>query len=100
MACAVPCVTTDVGDAALIVGATGWVCPPRDADALAAAIIAALAEPATAHRERGLAARRRIVENFGLARMAEAYRKLWSGGGEAMVACGRVDASSTRRSCP
>lgn len=38
MACDVPCVVTDVGDAAWIVGERGEVVPPRDAGALAGAL--------------------------------------------------------------
>ncbi|MCK9241490.1 glycosyltransferase, partial [Desulfocurvus sp.] len=38
MACGVPCVVTDTGDSAAVVGGTGRVVPPRDAPALADAV--------------------------------------------------------------
>lgn len=80
MACGTPCVTTDVGDAAQIVGETGWVVPPRDAAALAEGIAAALKEWRERPDEwaaRRCAARERIVETFGLDRMVQAYRRVW-----------------------
>jgi len=45
MACGVPCVVTDVGDSAWIVGETGHVVPPRDPSALKAAIATLLDGP-------------------------------------------------------
>jgi glycosyltransferase involved in cell wall biosynthesis len=75
-----PNVATDVGDAAHIVGDTGWVVGPGQADALADAIGAAHEEwassPAQWQRRRK-AARQRIVDNFSLESMATAYEKVW-----------------------
>jgi glycosyltransferase involved in cell wall biosynthesis len=75
-----PNVATDVGDAAMIVGATGWVVPPRDPSKLAEAIEQAYREfrasPGRWEKRRA-AARSRIVENFSLERMVAAYRAIW-----------------------
>ncbi len=80
MACGTPCVTTNVGDAASIVGDTGWVVPPTNSEALAEAIIAALDERKNqcAWRRRQIAARERIRENFDIQVMVKAYNDLWS----------------------
>lgn len=79
MSCGTPCVTTNVGDAALIVGDTGWVVPPADASALAQAIIEALdgLRDARQWAARQMAARARIQEHFSLERIAKAYDDVW-----------------------
>jgi glycosyltransferase involved in cell wall biosynthesis len=80
MACGVPCVVTDVGDAALIVGDTGWVVPPRDPAALARAIGMAaleLADP-DSRAARRMAARARVIEEFNIDRMVTAYQQIWT----------------------
>ena len=42
MACGTPCITTNVGDASLIVGKTGWVVPTENPFKLSKAIEKAL----------------------------------------------------------
>ncbi len=78
MACATPCVTTDVGDAASIVGETGRIVSPRAPEALAEAIEALLAEYGDpAWTKRCADARRRVEEHFSIERMVSGYRELW-----------------------
>lgn len=84
MACGTPCVSTDVGDAAAIVGDTGRIVPPRDPDALARAIADLLAErdrPAWNDRREG--ARRHVADNYSIERMVESYRSTWFDDGPA-----------------
>jgi len=76
MAAGVPCVTTDVGDAAAIVDGTGLVVPPNDPVALAAAI-STLASDAALRARMSIAARRRIEQHYGLAAAADRYEALW-----------------------
>ncbi len=84
MACAVPCVVTDVGDARTIVADTGRVAAPADAEALALEIEAVVNMSPGERRELGRAARSRIVQHFSLERMVgrtlQQYEELLSGG--------------------
>lgn len=77
MACGVPCVTTDVGDSATLVGPTGHVVAPRDSDGMAAAWDAVLGMPADERRRLGQLARQRIVSHFPLSACASAYGALY-----------------------
>ena len=77
MACGVPCVATNVGDSATLIGDTGLVVPPRDPDALAVAI----AQMARAPRLRalGTAARARIDSHYGLGKLVDRTTVLLEG---------------------
>jgi len=80
MACGTPCVTTDVGDAAIIVGQTGWIVPPKKpvllADAIEQAYVEMKEHPLT-WRARKLACRNRIADNFGIDVMVKKYHSAW-----------------------
>lgn len=79
MSCSTPCVVTDVGDAAAMVGDTGWVVPPRDSSALAEAIGQAMVERdnTMAWQERKSSCRTRALENFDIHKMIKAYESVW-----------------------
>jgi glycosyltransferase involved in cell wall biosynthesis len=95
MCCEVPCVATDTGDAALIVGDTGVVVPPRDPAALAAAWNRLIAIGAEGRRALGAAARQRIVGNYDLARIVSQYETAY----ETIGAC-RISPAWSRRLQP
>lgn len=77
MSCGVPCVVTNTGDSAYMVGNTGRVVPPRDSAALAGAICELLDLPIEQLRQLGTAARNRVLENFTIEKIAPQYEDLW-----------------------
>jgi glycosyltransferase involved in cell wall biosynthesis len=77
MACGVPCIATDSGDAAAVIGPTGEVVPPRDPAALAAAWERLLLAGPAVRQAQGAAARRRIAEHYGLGAMIRRYEALY-----------------------
>ncbi|MEP0854543.1 glycosyltransferase [Trichocoleus sp. DQ-U1] len=68
MACGVPCVVTDVGDSAWIVGDTGVVVGKQNPEALALGWVACLESDRSVL---GLKARARIVENFSVKQLVK-----------------------------
>lgn len=78
MSCGVPCVVTDVGDSAKLVGRTGLVVPPRNADALAQAMLELIRLGRKERAKLGEAARARIRENFLLSSVIARYEALYA----------------------
>lgn len=103
MACAVPCVVTDVGDTRLIVGDTGRVVPSCHPIALAEAMGALIAIEAAERGALGQKARERVLAQFTLQKTVSAYEDIYDefGGkcsteGERIVARPEVPAGSLK----
>lgn len=96
MACGTPCVTTDVGDARVIVDDTGWIVPAGNPKALTDAIAQALLarENIREWSDRRQRCRKHIASEFGIDVMAQRYRKVWE---SAMTASRQT--GGPRRSC-
>lgn len=78
MAMGLPCVTTEVGDAALLMGDTGILVPKEDAKALAAGIQNLLDMKSKDRDMFGRNARNRIQDKFSLARTVEQYEVIYN----------------------
>lgn len=78
MACEVPCVVTDVGDSALLVGDTGHVVPVRDPIALADAWEHLITCEPIERQARGMAARMRVKRHFDISNVVEQYAALYN----------------------
>jgi len=92
MSCEVPCVVTDVGDCAWIVGDTGRVVPPHDSDRLAHAIGELIELGAAGRAALGKRARMRIIQQFSLDAVVRRYEDLY----EAVCLESRIEQSSRK----
>ena len=77
MSCGIPCVSTDVGDAAMIIGDTGRVVPVQEPQQFAEAVLEILNLPSENRRQLGEAARQRVVDNFDLTHATGMFIDLW-----------------------
>lgn len=77
MACGIPCVATDVGDTAYIIGDTGRIVPVNDSESLADSILEILS---LKHEDRnllGLKTRERITKNFDIDIISSVYQRYY-----------------------
>ena len=77
MACEIPCVVTDVGDCAEILGETGRVVPVGDMVKFADDVIGMLSKSKLQRKAIGRAARLRVKARYDIDKVAEAYRDLY-----------------------
>lgn len=77
MSCGVPCVVTDVGDSAQIVGNTGRVVPPKNPEKMAEAWSDLIKRGPEYIRKLGLAARHHIEKNYNLQDVIKQYESIY-----------------------
>ena len=78
MACGTPCVVTNVGDSARIVGRTGIVVAPEDPAALAEGWRKLVEAGPEVRRRLGREARQRVEEHFALPVVVERYQAIYT----------------------
>ncbi|WP_180011078.1 glycosyltransferase [Acinetobacter sp. YH16055] len=78
MASGLPCISTDVGDAKYIVQDLGSIVPPRNAQALADAILAYAETSEVEKQALKQATRERVEQNFSIATVSRQYMQVWS----------------------
>jgi glycosyltransferase involved in cell wall biosynthesis len=92
MSCSVPCVSTDVGDAAQIIGDTGRVVPAQTPQRFADALLEILNLPEKNRQQLGSSARQRVIDNFELTHSTGMFLDLWR-----ELADGRQTETATKR---
>lgn len=78
MACETPCVATDVGDSAYLIGKTGKIVPFGCEQSLADAVLELNAMPSIEYLHIREAARKRILEQFSIVEIATRYQELFN----------------------
>jgi glycosyltransferase involved in cell wall biosynthesis len=79
LSCEVPCVVTDVGDSALIVGDTGIVVPAKNSQAIADAVGELLGKPEEERKELGRQARERVKSFYSIDHIVSEYESAYLG---------------------
>jgi glycosyltransferase involved in cell wall biosynthesis len=77
MSCGVPCVVTDVGDSAWLVGDFGIVVQPCNHEALCEAGLKLLELGSAKRRSLGEKARKRIEDHFSIQMIVKKYEQLY-----------------------
>lgn len=77
MACGVPCLVTDAGDSAEIVGDTGRIVACGDMDGLAGKLIELLQWPAAQRAQLGALARQRICDRYEISDVTRRYEEFY-----------------------
>lgn len=77
MACGVPCVVTDVGDSAEIVGPTGRVVAAGDMPGLAKGLLELLQLPAKERESLGIQARARVAAQYEIRHVIRMYQSFY-----------------------
>ncbi len=77
MACALPCVVTNVGGSAEVVGDSGVIVPSRSGEALAEGLYRYVRLSTVERRVVGERARERVIAQFSLQAMVERYAQLY-----------------------
>ncbi len=78
MAMGLPCVSTDVGDAALLMGNREWLVPARDSNALAEKLSKLLSLQPEVRMLLGEQARHRVIEAFSMNAAAQQFINLYT----------------------
>lgn len=77
MSCGVPCVATDVGENAALVGPGGSLVPAGDADALFTALTRMIDMPSKSFQDLKARARAHVLENFAIEDVVRRYEELF-----------------------
>ena len=78
MASGLPCISTDVGDAKYIVQELGTIVPPRNAQALADAIVSYVVKTEVEKIALKHVTRQRVEQNFSIETVSQQYMQVWS----------------------
>lgn len=77
MSCGLPCITTDVGDAATIVGNSGMVVHPDDCVAFSESMLKIASMDDSERIHLGKMARKRVMDSYSIDRISERYMMLY-----------------------